>query len=91
MNRSIALAGFVLAGFFNTLGVQAAESTTSTDSPQMCREVKYKEYSRVSHGPAGKSVETVIVTPRTRVACSDDARSMRPERTAAVMHHYKSA
>lgn len=91
MNRSIALAGLVAAGFFSTLGARAAEPTTSSDSPQMCREVRYKQYSRVSHGPAGKSVETIKVTPRTRVVCNDNARSKLPERTAAVMRHYKSA
>ena len=91
MNKSIALAGLVLAGFFNALGVQAAGSITSNDSPQMCREVQYKEYSRVRHGPAGKSVETVRVTPHTRVVCNDNAASKKQERTAAVMHHYKSA
>jgi hypothetical protein len=91
MNRSIVLASLMLAGFFSTLGVQAAEPATSSDQAQMCREVRYKQYSRVSHGPPGKSVEIVKVTPRIRTVCNDNASSKRPARSAAVMRHYKSA
>lgn len=90
MNRSIVLASLVLAGLFSTLNANASESITSGAQPQMCKEITYKEYLRQNHGPAGKYVEIVKVTKRTRLACNGTAGSKQPVRTAAVMHHYKS-
>ena len=90
MNRSIALAGLALAALFGSLNAQASEPVTSKAQGQMCREITYKEYTRPNHGPAGKYVEIVKVTKRTRLACNETAGSKQPVRTAAVMHHYKS-
>jgi hypothetical protein len=82
MNRSISLAGLVLAGIFATLNAQASE---------MCREVSYREYTRSSIGPAGKVADIVKVTKRTRLQCTDNRSSKKAERTAAIVRHHKSA
>lgn len=90
MNRSIALAAFTLAGLFSALSVQAREPATPNEQAQICREITSKEYTRQNHGPAGKSVDVIKVTPRIRVVCNDHAGSKGPARTVALMRHYKS-
>lgn len=91
MNRSLFSSALLLAGIVNFGTSFAAEPSASVASNAMCREVSHNQYSRMSHGPAGKSFDTVKVDKRTRVVC-DDGSSKKPSmRTAAVMHHYKSA
>lgn len=91
MNRSITSTALVLAGIITTSAVFAAEPSVSDSSNAMCREVSYNKYSRQSHGPAGKGFETVKVDKRTRIVCDDSSSMKKPERTAALMNHYKSA
>lgn len=91
MNRSIASAALVLAGILSTSAAFAAAPSESDSSNPMCREVSYNQYSRQSHGPAGKGFETVKVEKRTRIVCDDSSSRKKSERTAALMHHYKSA
>jgi hypothetical protein len=90
MNRSIVFAGIVLAGMLATVAANAAESASVNEPGAMCREVAYKEYARSNVGPPGKYVELVKVTKRTRLLCDQASASDKPQRTAAMVRHYKA-